>query len=1603
MIWWYLIAIVVSVVLSSALMKQNAQKPASIDEFEAPTADENRSIPVLFGTSDIEDPNVVWYGDLATKNIKKSSMFSSTTVGYRYYLAFHSFFCYGPCDRITRIAWDGKEVWTGNLEGNGEVGVDHPNLFGDNKTGEGGVFGKFQFCFGEPDQEPNAYLVSQVGTLPAFRGLLSAVWVRGAVSSPTGPFGSNVNVDHGYVGNSKYLKFVSVRPTRILKGWQGSVWYPEKASIDGVHMNAAHIIYEAMTNSQWGMGTPTSNFNDAVWRACADTFHSEGMGLSLKWNQQTTIEQFIQTVLNHCAANLVLNHATKQYELIPFRGDYDIEDLETFGPDDIEQMTAFDRQGWGETVNEITLGYTDPSTGKLTSITQQDLGNIQAQQKRIPKYVELKGIRNTELAKKCLSRELIGVSTPLAKGKFTINQRGANIKYGRRFRLDWPERDVEGMPVVCNGIRKSPIDDNFIEIEWSEDVFALGAYDNLSSIVEGAIPSPPDVPAEPPNKGAAVIGIRTEPPALEDLHDGDRFLVDDEDAEDLFAGHEGQVAEWDSATGEFIFIDVPNGTIIFLEDENRHVTVNERIISSSTPWTPEVSLLTAEQNPPDGAYLPVLMPDGLYKKLALSTVRAGSIKAVDVEFDDSFAGLEVENVQDAIDALAQPDTNNAIRVKAFASNGTTARFYGETLAGDRFDSSDSLNWVERENEPLPYSFEELMFVESSHNKYFAKFGAQIGRSVGTDIFGEWLYTNGVWPTPIRGHGAVQPGSKLKLRYFDNATHANTFVVFFGDYIFKSTNGTVTWSEVGTPIGLKYDGDRFRSAIQEIYWDETEERYIVFAVDTQANGFDAVGTEVKAFRPHIYLSDDLITFTLHQRLYFYPPDSADDGITYPEMNCARNGDFMVTCGEFIQLISGGGSSLRPFYAFSDDAGATWTYGVDLDIDWPEPFHGLSGVIYDGEKFVISGYGFTGISENLEEWEFSDDDPTVSGISETNQFIQKNFFADGSGRSAAVSFETRPNGVRGLTGTKTSTDGLIWTESPGLPRVAANEVSFDDSRTGMGAVEVQQALETLKWQLFKQNETVPDEYIFDFYSGDIHEITITEDTSVKFSHGTTARVSRGTLIIRQDDIGGHTIIWDVGVVWSGGTPPPYSKLENAVNVFEFFTVDGGATVYARMIYRNVYNDAGTPPAYPSQDALWPHTVFLLHMNTDIEGSQEIIDARGHEVIVVDDFESPGADPFNPVLPKVELTLLEKKFGTASLSLGPDPESYEYPPGSGNHNALVNASNPAHIIIESEGANSLTDISEGDWTLEGWIQVKAYEYPFGSGTGVAYGSAVIFQMTTPGEGGISVSIGAFGGWIPHVVCSTVSGVTLDSDFGDISLFAIGHDAGQSFVDFEFRHFAICRQGETIWVCCGGRAMQCKAGYLGVPIGKIPGVENADIKIGEFGRIYMDELRLIKGIARYTSRFYSPPTGPFSNPASFTPPTDNRNEWTLSEEEGPLIARGGGWSNGNNPVSVSAADDLSIRILDEGEIIGVTILTRGGDGSLQLDIKKGNYSTYPSSDSICGGNKPTIISDNKFSDTTLTDWDRTVTPGDFLVLKLESSSTFTRIDVTIHIQKSA
>jgi len=95
-------------------------------------------------------------------------------------------------------------------------------------------------------------------------------------------------------------------------------------------------------------------------------------------------------------------------------------------------------------------------------------------------------------------------------------------------------------------------------------------------------------------------------------------------------------------------------------------------------------------------------------------------------------------------------------------------------------------------------------------------------------------------------------------------------------------------------------------------------------------------------------------------------------------------------------------------------------------------------------------------------------------------------------------------------------------------------------------------------------------------------------------------------------------------------------------------------------------------------------------------------------------------------------------------------------------------------------------------------------------------------------------------------------------------------------------------------------------------------------------------------------------------------------------------------------------IQIPFNCQIVGASVLA-DQVGSTVIDIWKSSYETYPplAANSICASAKPTITSDIKSTDFTLTGWTTQIDQGDILAFNVESVTAITRVTITLGIDR--
>lgn len=398
---------------------------------------------------------------------------SNATTGYKYFFGIHMGISRGPVDEILEVRVGDKTAWTGSATASTTISINAPELFGGDKQ-EGGIVGTADIMMGEATQTAPAGLVAMLGhALPGFRKM-ATMFFNGQIAS-----------------NSPYPKVWKHRVRRALKGWQDDApWYPEKAiiTLTGVKdadtsesdltikaMNPAHILYECITNSEWGRGLDPAEIDSASFAAAADTLYEEGFGLCLVWARRDNLKAFVQSVIDHIGAVIYSDRQTSLMTIKLIRKDYDPALLPIYTTDTgLLAISDAEVSSLGPAINEIVVEYTDPVSGNVRTANAQNLASLQATggtfnsiKKQYP------GIPTVELAQRIAQRDLRANAVALRRFTLTFDRRAWKIPPAGVFRISDVVRGISDVVVRVGRIDDGTLSDGTITITAIQDVFAL--------------------------------------------------------------------------------------------------------------------------------------------------------------------------------------------------------------------------------------------------------------------------------------------------------------------------------------------------------------------------------------------------------------------------------------------------------------------------------------------------------------------------------------------------------------------------------------------------------------------------------------------------------------------------------------------------------------------------------------------------------------------------------------------------------------------------------------------------------------------------------------------------------------------------------------------------------------------------------------------------------------------------------------------------------------------------------------------------------------------------------------------------------------------------
>ena len=458
--WWNLILLLVSFIglwLLSPKPKTEQQRASTINDVNFPHATDGAPAPLILGMVRQKGPNTIWYGDFSSvanyKKVKTGILSSTKTfTGYSYYCGFDLGLGLGPSITMKRIWLDKDIVWTGDVgPGETSLSINKPDLFGGKDSG-GGFVGTLRFYGGEFSTQPvNAYLVSKLTDVPAYRGI------------------SHVVFEKPYIGNAAQLR----APSFELCHYPNTLGLSGGKNKVGDDLNPAEAIYYILVDSWSGCGLNPAKIDVTSFTSAASTLYDEGNGISLVVSAANQAKDIIAECLRQMDGILYEDPATGLLTLKLIRADYNVSSLDTYDETSIIAVKNFTRLMWSETSNECRVTYTDRgSSYESGTAIVQDMANINAQGRIRSQTLSFPGCCVSTLAAQLAARQLSQIGIPLFKAQFEFNRSAINLRPGSVFNFSWADYGIVSAVMRVQKIDLGSLADGHITVDAIQDAFA---------------------------------------------------------------------------------------------------------------------------------------------------------------------------------------------------------------------------------------------------------------------------------------------------------------------------------------------------------------------------------------------------------------------------------------------------------------------------------------------------------------------------------------------------------------------------------------------------------------------------------------------------------------------------------------------------------------------------------------------------------------------------------------------------------------------------------------------------------------------------------------------------------------------------------------------------------------------------------------------------------------------------------------------------------------------------------------------------------------------------------------------------------------------------
>jgi len=280
-----------------------------------------------------------------------------------------------------------------------------------------------------------------------------------------------------YVGNSTRIEPWSFQVRRIPNDLGLLVG---TATINGKDANPMSVLYEVLTNKEWGLGRSAAEIDTTNFTDNATTLATEGNGFSMLLDREIQIADFINEIERQIDGVLYVDQLTGLWKVNLARGGYDIDTVPQITDSNCISVSTFNRGSWEDTTNIVQVEFFDESEEfKQTFAVAQDMANQRIQNGvnivGAPKYP---GVKNRTLANQLAWRDLRALSFPRARAKLVVDRTFFALNPGEVIAFSNTQLGLDKLPMRVNKLDLGDLIDGRITLELTEDnfVFRAGSF-----------------------------------------------------------------------------------------------------------------------------------------------------------------------------------------------------------------------------------------------------------------------------------------------------------------------------------------------------------------------------------------------------------------------------------------------------------------------------------------------------------------------------------------------------------------------------------------------------------------------------------------------------------------------------------------------------------------------------------------------------------------------------------------------------------------------------------------------------------------------------------------------------------------------------------------------------------------------------------------------------------------------------------------------------------------------------------------------------------------------------------------------------------------------